>query len=779
MQQLVNDSPPLLEIENNAYFTRVQLAEDSHRQRPSGLELQTPFQPSLKETYQQQQQQQQQHYPHIQHHPMTEFVLQDSSHWGFDPMFGFPSTIQSLQPSLDTEMEEPAQTMNPQYLNYHFNLPIQTQMPFQAPAWLGSVAGNGLARAFDPGMGFNPGMQGFPKQSQFWGDAGGIGVVPAEYAMQGIAVKGLPSAAEYQHQQPAIQQQFTHQHLPVATVDSGLGLGLGLHIDSTPTPSVFRPRGYAPTAISTPAGNADRQSLLSATAALTLPDNPAASSAKPPHPSLKLGKRRFVSLRVYHDGELRFQRKVVRYGLQVCQQPTQGKTFTDKDRRPIVHPPILRLWLVNSYLVNPLMAGYAESLPELLDDDSLWLDRVMDISPVDTANYMCIVDALTPVSSTDSADSNTALSDSAGAHVPSGYRLCNTLSLPPLTASPVPLSPYHPSRVIKAEGRAYKRQQSTTNTGASASSAQMDVHKASLASVRKAAAAGTKRGSERQSDRGEGSGKGSGSGSASQRSTGIGGARQESDSSSSAGEAVSSPPKTDSSSSSFSGPIPGHGTASWNGKPSVFRIPATPLTHGSPAIVSTSTPTSPTTSSGSAAPEQAAERQKQNLFGNWAMGCRKMYGMGAADDLGIWFMFNDISIQQPGQYALRFRCFDLTEARDTSVEEEEIVVSSPHSEQDRDDVLVPGEGVTGHAGHSRGPMMVDSEDVKPNIASIHGSHSPLPPTPTTKTAKEKKDAQKDKVRALCEEISEEFTVWGGKGMPSWPAATALTGYFSR
>lgn len=33
-------------------------------------------------------------------------------------------------------------------------------------------------------------------------------------------------------------------------------------------------------------------------------------------------------------------------------------------------------------------------------------------------------------------------------------------------------------------------------------------------------------------------------------------------------------------------------------------------------------------------------RQKRNLFGNWAMGCRKMYGMGAMDDLGIWFMFN-------------------------------------------------------------------------------------------------------------------------------------------
>lgn len=31
---------------------------------------------------------------------------------------------------------------------------------------------------------------------------------------------------------------------------------------------------------------------------------------------------------------------------------------------------------------------------------------------------------------------------------------------------------------------------------------------------------------------------------------------------------------------------------------------------------------------------------KRNLMGNWAMGCRKMYGMGTPDDLGIWFVFN-------------------------------------------------------------------------------------------------------------------------------------------
>jgi hypothetical protein len=173
-------------------------------------------------------------------------------------------------------------------------------------------------------------------------------------------------------------------------------------------------------------------------------------------------------------------------------------------------------------------------------------------------------------------------------------------------------------------------------------------------------------------------------------------------------------------------------------------------------------------------------RQKRNLFGNWAMGCRKMYGMGAMDDLGIWFMFNDVSIQQPGQYAFRFRCFDLTDAKDTPVEEDEIVLALP--EQAQGAVLVPGEDAMGAPGHSRGPksMDVDGEDVKPDIASLQRSQAPLPPPPSTTTAtQKKKKAHKAEARPLCDMVSDDFTVWGGKGMPSWPAASALTVYFSR
>lgn len=57
----------------------------------------------------------------------------------------------------------------------------------------------------------------------------------------------------------------------------------------------------------------------------------------------------------------------------------QGKTFTERDRRAIVHPPVVRLWLVESVPVNPEMAGFAESLPYLLEDDSFWRDTLVDV----------------------------------------------------------------------------------------------------------------------------------------------------------------------------------------------------------------------------------------------------------------------------------------------------------------------------------------------------------------------------------------------------------------
>ncbi|KAJ9118745.1 hypothetical protein QFC22_003966 [Naganishia vaughanmartiniae] len=134
-------------------------------------------------------------------------------------------------------------------------------------------------------------------------------------------------------------------------------------------------------------------------------------------------------------------------------------------------------------------------------------------------------------------------------------------------------------------------------------------------------------------------------------------------------------------------------------------------------------------------------------------------------------MFNDISIQQPGQYALRFRCFDLTEASDTPIEEE-AVVTAP-TEQGRDTVLVPGEDLSGTTSgdYSRGPRPMDvdveGEDVKP-FAGSHECASPLPTTQTTTattTAKEQNaaTAAKTEARALCEVVSDQFTVWGGKG----------------
>lgn len=39
-------------------------------------------------------------------------------------------------------------------------------------------------------------------------------------------------------------------------------------------------------------------------------------------------------------------------------------------------------------------------------------------------------------------------------------------------------------------------------------------------------------------------------------------------------------------------------------------------------------------------PVSVEAMHRRNLLGNWAVGCRKMYGMGAPDDLGIWFVFN-------------------------------------------------------------------------------------------------------------------------------------------
>lgn len=202
--------------------------------------------------------------------------------------------------------------MNPQFLNYDFTL------PFQAPTWLENApVDNGMMTSCNPGLGSGAGNgQPDTSQNRFLGGVGGGGKDGSQYAMQNIVSNELHYGAEYQQPPPAMQQQSVQQH-PAPTLDSGTGLGLDLNINGTPTASVFRPAVPPPppatlaTTIAA-AAVADHLSLLSATAALTLPDNPAALKAKAPDPSLRLGKRRFVSLRVYHDGELGFQRKVVR-----------------------------------------------------------------------------------------------------------------------------------------------------------------------------------------------------------------------------------------------------------------------------------------------------------------------------------------------------------------------------------------------------------------------------------------------------------------------------------
>jgi hypothetical protein len=87
-------------------------------------------------------------------------------------------------------------------------------------------------------------------------------------------------------------------------------------------------------------------------------------------------------------------------------------------------------------------------------------------------------------------------------------------------------------------------------------------------------------------------------------------------------------------------------------------------------------------------------------------------------------------------------------------------------EQGQGAVLVPGEDAMGAPGHSRGPKSMDvaGEDVKPDIASLQRSQTPLPPPPPTTTAtQKKKKAHKAEARPLCDMVSDDFTVWGGKG----------------
>lgn len=240
--------------------------------------------------------------------------MTDPLQWEFDPSLGFPTQqvlkshsipSNALQPSLDTKAES-QQTMNPQFLNYHISLPSQVEMLTQSPSFENTLARNALGLGLDMDI-RNDNMQQL--RQLFAGmDSSYDG---SEYAMQGKAVKGPYDNVQYQQQQP-IPRQPLHHVVPGPITDSKIRLSLGLQTNTKPTPCVFHPHLPPPTIIPTIAPSADHSSLLRAAAAFTLSDNPAASSAKPPDPSLKLGKRRFVSLRVYNDGEAVFQRKVVR-----------------------------------------------------------------------------------------------------------------------------------------------------------------------------------------------------------------------------------------------------------------------------------------------------------------------------------------------------------------------------------------------------------------------------------------------------------------------------------
>ncbi|KAJ9118744.1 hypothetical protein QFC22_003965 [Naganishia vaughanmartiniae] len=271
------------------------------------------------------QQQAQQHHPHTQHLPMTEFVIDNPTQWLFDPSFGFPTdqmfsphSVSQALPSSSHAKAEAQPTMNPQFLNYHFTLPTQAQMELLTPSFLESTSGgNALTAGFTAGLGLDTGnMHDYSRQQNDPLASMHAGYDGSKYAMQGISIEGPHYRGDYQQQQPAIPPQGLLHVIPSQTTNSGIGLGLGLgpQVNNTPTPSVLHhhllPTTISPVSISNTA--AAHSSLLSATAALTLPDNPAALNAKAPDPSLKLGKRRFVSLRVFNDGEAGFQRKVVR-----------------------------------------------------------------------------------------------------------------------------------------------------------------------------------------------------------------------------------------------------------------------------------------------------------------------------------------------------------------------------------------------------------------------------------------------------------------------------------
>lgn len=203
-------------------------------------------------------------------------------------------------------------------------------------------------------------------------------------------------------------------------------------------------------------------------------------------------------------------------------------------------------------------------------------------STVDTSGYTCIVDALLapnegPVNSTTEEPT-----DDLNPLLPSGYKLCNVVPL----SSPTPPSTTEPRTLASlmaspdAISPVVERRASTVSRtdGGAGSRRPSTRGGAKAAGVENSETATTRGASENSGD-------------VSNRAL---------------------PLRTDSIvSSALAGP---------ESSPQTSSLP------------------SKSSSSGSTS-QDPAPMWKRNLAGNWAVGCRKMYGMGTPDDLGIWFVF--------------------------------------------------------------------------------------------------------------------------------------------
>lgn len=202
-------------------------------------------------------------------------------------------------------------------------------------------------------------------------------------------------------------------------------------------------------------------------------------------------------------------------------------------------------------------------------------------STVDTSGYTCIADALLAPEEGTNQTAPEEPTDDPNALLPTGYKLCNVV---PITSPP-------PSAT--AEPRTLASLMASPDTISPDASARR------ASTVSKAEGGG---GSRRPSARG-------------------------------AGKAGLETPETAVGEASGSSGDTGSGIVSSR----TGSIVSSALV-GPESSPHTSSAPSKSSSSGST-PMDPAPTWKRNLMGNWAVGCRKMYGMGTPDDLGIWFVF--------------------------------------------------------------------------------------------------------------------------------------------